>query len=484
MKLLEILVAAGIALLLALLCATVSKSALSSFTHTGTRFRDAATLTRLSSLWYAEQDDAWAIFTPPADVNGKTNADGHEVDFYTRDESGTDRFWSYTFDAAAHTLTRYVYTALGASPTVDQTFTAVTSFRAQTYPLASLQDSTSPIYSPMYANATLQNGAVRFFSQTAPWIAGGNQITDVRIADAEQSLEFHLSTQSAPSGYTVVLNYTPTPSASATPGLMVWPPAVRYGLNGSSIADAGRPRMTFVALLNMLAGGGVASASGTCPAQAFTDPSFTTPIAQGTVDPYGGSESITGANGCYDGGIDLNEAGSTAPFRDVIGYANSCTSSEVTVGSWTPSNATGAHVTQTFSGGSQTTAASGCLLGFSDGSHAPTVTAQVSSCDGTCYGGYWFSHVVQQRKCLGPTDCSYIDLETDTYSFYQSNDNGYTWTQMATTCVGSDTVPGYKSCSPAAPPTQYVKHTTYYNYAQGTPSSTTIWSPAAPPTQY
>ncbi|HET7813525.1 MAG TPA: hypothetical protein VFL13_04060, partial [Candidatus Baltobacteraceae bacterium] len=348
------LVAAGIAMLLALLCASIAKSALSSFTHAGARFRDASTLAHLSSLWYAEQDDAWAIFTPPNDLTGKPNADGHELDFYAQDESGTDRFWAYSFDAPSHTLTRYVYSAPGASATIDQTFSGIASFAAHTYPLTALQDSSSPIYSPVYANATLHDGAVRFFAATAPWIAGGNQITDVRVTSTTQTLEFHLSTQSAPSGYTVVLNYTPAPSPSASPGIMVWPPAIRFAAQGSgTLASTSHTQPTVAETLNALLGGGIARAASACTAEAFnTDASgnLTTQLPAGSSDPWGAGYSVD-IDGCYNqSAYVVHEPQSNDTFMD-SSLASSCVATYLFPGGWTPTTASAPTAAQRFSAG-------------------------------------------------------------------------------------------------------------------------------------
>jgi hypothetical protein len=58
---------------------------------------------------------------------------------------------------------------------------------------------------------------VRFGYADRPWIAGGNQITYVRIETMQSARILELSTQTAPSGFTVVLLYTPSPSPSPAP---------------------------------------------------------------------------------------------------------------------------------------------------------------------------------------------------------------------------------------------------------------------------
>ena len=62
----------------------------------------------------AEEDTAWAIFTPPQDVHGKNNSDGHELDFFLRDARNRAHFWAYCYDRATLTLQRFVYSAPGS----------------------------------------------------------------------------------------------------------------------------------------------------------------------------------------------------------------------------------------------------------------------------------------------------------------------------------------------------------------------------------
>lgn len=161
----------------------------------------------------ADADSAWAIFTPPADVLGNSNADLHEVDFFMRDAQSRPYFWAYRYDAAAQTLQRYVYAAPGAVPVADGTpVFSITHFLAQTFPITTLSDSSSPLFSPLYQGANLTAAAVHFGFAAQPWIAGGNQITMVEIENAYAVRSLQLATQTAPSGFTVVIQYSPSPS--------------------------------------------------------------------------------------------------------------------------------------------------------------------------------------------------------------------------------------------------------------------------------
>lgn len=204
--------------------------------------RDAAqgAIFQLTDNLTTEEDDAWAIYVPPNDVFGKSNGDGHEVDFFARDGKQQPYFWAYTFDSSAQTLTRYRFASPNGTPTKDVTYSGITAFSAQTYPVTALKDSRTPIYSALYASAALQSGIVHFYPGM-PWIAGGNNITDVHIeASGGFRRDLELVTTTAPSGFTVVLNYTPSPTpspiASPTPAPQVWPPAIVFAAPGMTLS--------------------------------------------------------------------------------------------------------------------------------------------------------------------------------------------------------------------------------------------------------
>lgn len=166
----------------------------------------------------AEEDSAWAIFTPPSDAYGSPNADGHELDFFIRDARNRAHFWAYRYDKGNRSLQRLLYAKSGEAPIADgPSLENVDDFFTRTYPVTALQDSASPVYSPLYSGATLHPAEMRF-DPAQPWIAGGNQITYVRVRSAQSARELQLFTQTAPSGFTIVLRYTPSPSATPSPG--------------------------------------------------------------------------------------------------------------------------------------------------------------------------------------------------------------------------------------------------------------------------
>jgi len=175
-----------------------------------------ASLSALTDRMEAEEDSAWAIFTPPQDVRGKSNSDGHELDFFTRDAQNRAHFWAYCYDRNGQTLQRFVYSAPGTGAISDGVpARGMSAFFARTFPVTALQDSSSPVYSSLYQHATLHTAAVRFGFAGQPWIAGGNQITYVRFETHQTARVLQLSTQTAPSGFIIVLRYTPSPSPTA-----------------------------------------------------------------------------------------------------------------------------------------------------------------------------------------------------------------------------------------------------------------------------
>lgn len=182
------------------------------------RERAEAQFETLAERLEADADSAWAIFTPPTDVLGMNNGDFHEVDFFMRDVQSRPYFWAYRYDAAMQKLQRYVYSAPGAGPLPDGApLPDVINFSAQTYPVTALSDATTPLYSSLYQNASLTSATVQFGFSGQPWIAGGNQITSVHVQNSYSVQTLQLATQTAPSGYTVVIQYTPSPSPIPPP---------------------------------------------------------------------------------------------------------------------------------------------------------------------------------------------------------------------------------------------------------------------------
>lgn len=300
------MVACAIGVLLIVAGLGLVRSVLHGFGIAAERAREIAALGALSDRLTAEEDDAWAIFVPPADVLGTSNADGHEIDFFTRDGGGTNVFWAYRFDASSGSVQRYTYATPGGTAAASgDPVTGVTSFHAATYPVTALQDASSPIYSPLYAGAKLQPGVVTFFP-AQPWIAGGNAIGTVAFAGAHESASLELATGTAPSGFTLVFTYTPKPSPSPTSApLRVSPATIVFTSSSVAVADTAAVRDRGIArALNALLGGAQALAATGCPAYAET--------AAGSIDandPNLGTDAYGCMNGPYGVNLYATDAG-------------------------------------------------------------------------------------------------------------------------------------------------------------------------------
>lgn len=421
--LLETVIAVAIALVLGWVLFHALTQALRVGTLQAQRDTEAAVVGQLEDDLQAEEDDAWAIFNPPTDVLGTSNADGHEVDFYTRDGRQRAYFWSYTYDAASQTLTRYRYGSPGAAPVKDVTFSGIMKFRSQTYPVTALQNASTPVYSSLYSGAHLQSGIVHFYSGM-PWIAGGNNITYVHFETATQSQDLQLVTQTAPTGFTVVLWYTPSPSPSPAGAPVAWPVAIELAAPGTTLGAAVRgvaitsisldargcgldcpkvtptpkttptpaptptpigstptpvptvaptPTPTPVTTSTPTPVPTATPAGGHCTAIAYSDAAMTQPLPPGTTDPSG--TVVVDSNGCYMAGstaqIWVSETNYTGRFND---WSNTC-GGALFGGAWSPSNAQGPTAAQQFSVASGASTMS-CSVTFKD-AYGASVTANI-----------------------------------------------------------------------------------------------------------
>ena len=184
------MVAAAICAALALVTGGLAGDALRWGEGVAGRNREQAALDELTARWQSEADTAWAIY-----------AQANELQFYRRDGLGRPHVSTYTSPVA------------GAG-----------TFSAQTYDITALQNPSSPIYNPLYAGAVLRPVAVQF----AAGALGGNALTAVTVASEHYVRAMLLTTRTAPSGFTVVLRYTPPPSP--TPSAQ--PSGIRFGWQG------------------------------------------------------------------------------------------------------------------------------------------------------------------------------------------------------------------------------------------------------------
>src|SRR5665213_2214184 len=129
--LVEVLIAAGISVLLAAILISVAHA------FVGWSQRASATVDALSALdRFEERIDAeaagsWSVFVPASDVLGEPNGDGHEFDIATEDALRRPSFRAYRYDASASRIDEYVYGTPGSTPIPTGDITAhVTGFDA------------------------------------------------------------------------------------------------------------------------------------------------------------------------------------------------------------------------------------------------------------------------------------------------------------------------------------------------------------------
>ena len=180
LTLLELVVATGIFAIVALMSGELVGHVLRWSGAVAARNREQTALDELTAHWQAEADRAWAI-----------TGLGNQLQFYRRDGFVQTHISTY------------------ASP-----ITGAGTFSAQTYPITSLQDPNSPIYDPLYLGAQLLPSAVAF----AAGARGGNAITAVTLSSEHYTHTLLLTTRTAPSGFTIVLRYTPAPSPTPQAG--------------------------------------------------------------------------------------------------------------------------------------------------------------------------------------------------------------------------------------------------------------------------
>jgi hypothetical protein len=204
----EILIATAIAftagaLLVRLVHATVSAAAGSD-----ERLSARATVDRLEDRLAADATAAWSVFVPAHDVLGKSNADGHELDFASEDASHQTYRWGYGFDALASQVTAYTYPP-GAPPSAGDVYRGIVSFAAETHPVTDLADPKSDVYDALFAADPLTAVDVPL-----PWggnAVGGNHLIRLHVTAAGIDRTLLLSSGTAPSHFTVVVDYTPPP---------------------------------------------------------------------------------------------------------------------------------------------------------------------------------------------------------------------------------------------------------------------------------
>jgi type II secretory pathway pseudopilin PulG len=209
--LVEVLVAAGIFVAIAGALLAVMQTLFAGAHHVRNTRDSYVALARLLETWDAEAATALAIFVPPRDVLGGDNADGHEVDFYSRDAHHYGRFWAYRWDRATQTLWRYTYPSPGvAAVASDPPLEGIAAFRATQRPASALV--------PPFLGGYVAKDVVVNFGY--PGVNGGNAVTTLTVANARNGLSIELLPGTLASGFSVVVGTftaAPVPTPSGAP---------------------------------------------------------------------------------------------------------------------------------------------------------------------------------------------------------------------------------------------------------------------------
>jgi hypothetical protein len=210
-KLIEALVAAAVAFILTWLLVRLAGQTVFAASHLNARLDARSATDRLAERLESDAAGAWSVFVPDDDVFGASNADGHELDFATEDASHRTYWWAYGYAASTQRVTAYVY-APGSKPIAGDVFDGIGGFGAESRRVTALSDPRSDVYDPLFAGTTVT--AVDFdFGWSTALANGGNGLTRVQLQAPGVDRTILLSSATAPTHFTVVVQYTPAPPA-------------------------------------------------------------------------------------------------------------------------------------------------------------------------------------------------------------------------------------------------------------------------------
>lgn len=208
-SLMETLVAAAIAFVVGWQLLQLTHATALEAAHFDERVRARGAIDALQERLTADAAGAWSVFVPAADLQGRSNGDGHEIDFVTEDAGHRSYWWAYAYDAAGRRVTQYVY-APGHVPAAGQTYDGIDAFSARTHSIADLTRPQSDIYDPLFAGD-------EFVPVDVPygWNAravGGNHLVHLRLRGGNAVADALLASAGAPTHFTVIVRYTPAPN--------------------------------------------------------------------------------------------------------------------------------------------------------------------------------------------------------------------------------------------------------------------------------
>jgi type II secretory pathway component PulJ len=167
---------------------------------------------------------SFAVFVPDRDVFGNINGAsanaGHEVDVYSKTDSGKPTFWAYDWNAKTKSLQRYDYDLAGhvgeadrQTGAIDQNgnypaISGITSFSAETLEASDLvgtKNAYGATISALFAGAVPRALPVGYDVGLGPRadLYGGNTTVQIKLASAHESRTVHLASGALPSGFTI-----------------------------------------------------------------------------------------------------------------------------------------------------------------------------------------------------------------------------------------------------------------------------------------
>jgi hypothetical protein len=205
----ETLVAAAIAFVIGWQLLGLAHVLVLGASHLDARLRAHSAADRLEERLTGDAGVAWSVFVPRRDVFGSPNADGHELDFVTEDAAHRTFWRAYGYDAAARRVTSYAY-APGGVPEAGETYDGIAAFAARAHPITDLFRPGNEVYDPLFAGSAVGPIVVPFGWSSAA--AGGNGLVRVRLRGGGVARDALLAAGTAPTRFTVVVEYTPAPS--------------------------------------------------------------------------------------------------------------------------------------------------------------------------------------------------------------------------------------------------------------------------------
>lgn len=204
----ELIVGAAIAAFALFVALAAARQLAGVAAHADARVRQTAAADRLIERLVAEAASAWAVYVPPTDAYGRPNSDGHDVAFFSEDGAHRAYAWAYDFDVATGMATRVAF-APGTAPAAGERIGPFSTFAASSADVTALGD-------PLFAQATAP--VVHYAFAAMPGAVGGNGVVSLHVASASVDRTVVLASATAPTTFTVVVNYTPPPVVfTATP---------------------------------------------------------------------------------------------------------------------------------------------------------------------------------------------------------------------------------------------------------------------------